>query len=39
LAGVQYVNGTLEEWVRKSDAEVIAIEAEIREIRELLDEV
>jgi hypothetical protein len=28
----------LEEWVRKSEAEVAAIDGEIREIRELLDD-
>jgi hypothetical protein len=28
----------LEEWIKKSDAEIAAIDDEIREIRELLDE-
>lgn len=32
----KYVNGTLEEWVKKSDAEIAAIEEEILEIRKLL---
>lgn len=31
-------NGTLEEWVRKSDGEIAAIEDEIREMRKLLDD-
>jgi len=35
---LKYVNGTLEEWVRESDAELAAIEAEIRGMRELLDD-
>lgn len=35
---LRYANGTLEEWVKKSDEEFAAIEEEIREIRELLDE-
>jgi hypothetical protein len=30
--------GTLEEWAKKPDAEFATIEAEVREIRELLDE-
>jgi hypothetical protein len=34
----QSVNGTLEEWVKKSDAEFAAIDDEIQEIRELLDD-
>jgi hypothetical protein len=34
----KYVNGILEEWVKKSEAELAATEAEIRQIRELLDE-
>jgi Skp family chaperone for outer membrane proteins len=34
----KYVNGTLEEWIKKSDAELAAIEDEIRQIRELLSE-
>ena len=34
----RYANGTLGEWVKKSDAEVAAVEAEIQQIRELLDE-
>ena len=36
--GLLSLNGTLEEWVKRSDAEFAATEAEIREIRELLDE-
>jgi len=36
--GLRYANGTLGEWVKKSDEEFAAIEEEIREIRELLDE-
>jgi hypothetical protein len=28
----------LEEWVKKSDAELVAIEDEIQQIRELIDE-
>lgn len=35
---LRYANGTLEEWVKKSDEEFAAIDKEIREIRELLDE-
>ena len=35
---LRYANGTLEKWVKKSDAEMAAIDEEIREIRELLDE-
>ena len=35
---LRYANGTLEEWVKKSDEEFAAIDEEIREIRELLDE-
>jgi hypothetical protein len=33
---LRYANGTLEEWVKKSDVEIAAIDEEIREIRELL---
>ncbi|HZM63879.1 MAG TPA: hypothetical protein VFB59_01975 [Candidatus Saccharimonadales bacterium] len=36
--GLLSLNGTLEEWVKKSDAEIVAIEEEILEIRELLDD-
>jgi hypothetical protein len=32
------VNGTLEEWMKKSDAEFTVIDDEIRGIRELLSE-
>jgi hypothetical protein len=35
---LRYVNGTLEEWVKKSDDEIAVIEAEIRAIRDLLGE-
>lgn len=35
---LRYANGTLEEWVKKSDEEFAAIDEEIREIRELLEE-
>jgi hypothetical protein len=34
--GWESVNGTLEEWVKKSNEEITAIDDEIREIRELL---
>lgn len=34
---LRYANGTLEEWVKKSEAEILEIEDEIREIRGLLD--
>jgi hypothetical protein len=36
--GLLSLNGTFEEWVKKSDAEFAATEEEIRQIRELLDE-
>jgi hypothetical protein len=36
--GLLSLNGTFEEWVKKSDVEIAAIEAEIPEIRALLDD-
>jgi hypothetical protein len=35
---IRDVNGTLEEWVSKSEAESAAIDEKIRKIRELLSE-